>query len=91
VLGISTDSVKSHGKFADKYELPFTLLADENKEVVEQYGVWGKKISFGREYFGTKRVSFLIDPEGVIAKVYPKVKPAGHAREVLDDIQDLKK
>ena len=86
VLGISTDTVASHEKFAGKYNLPFTLLADEGQDVVKQYGVWGEKSSFGRKYFGTKRMSFLVDPEGKIAKVYKTVKPAGHARQVLGDI-----
>lgn len=89
VFGVSTDPVKSHAKFAQKYELPFTLLADEEKQVVEAYGVWGLKKFMGREYMGTKRMSFLIDPEGKIAKVYEKVKPAMHAEEVLADIEEL--
>lgn len=89
VLGASTDSVKSHAKFADKYDLPFTLLSDEQKELVEAYGVWGKKKFMGREYMGTKRWSFLIDPKGKIAKVYEDVKPADHAQNVLEDIKDL--
>lgn len=87
VLGVSTDSVKSHKKFAEKYELPFTLLADEDKKVVEAYGVWGEKKFMGREYLGTMRMSFLIDPEGKIAKVYEKVKPEVHAQEVLADLK----
>lgn len=86
VLGISVDSPKSHGKFAMKYELPFTLLADEKKEVVERYGVWAKKKFMGREYMGTLRTSFLISPEGVIVKIYESVKPDTHAAEVLSDI-----
>lgn len=90
VLGVSTDSVRSHQKFVTKYELPFTLLADDGKEVVNLYGVWGKKKFMGREYDGTHRVSFLIDPEGKIAKVYPKVKPETHAEEVLHDLEQLK-
>ena len=85
VLGVSTDSVKSHGKFAKKYRLPFTLLADEDKKVVEAYGVWGKKKFMGREYLGTRRWSFLIGPDGRIVKVYESVKPAAHADEVLAD------
>lgn len=86
VLGVSVDSVKSHKKFSEKYKLPFTLLADEEKEVVKLYGVWGKKKFMGREYDGTLRTSFLIDPEGAIAKIYENVKPATHAGEVLADI-----
>jgi peroxiredoxin Q/BCP len=89
VFGISTDSVKSHEKFAVKYQLPFTLLADEQKEVVQLYGVWGKKKFMGKEYDGTHRMSFLIDPEGKIAKIYDKVKPEGHAEEVLSDVRAL--
>jgi peroxiredoxin Q/BCP len=90
VLGISTDSVASHKKFAEKYELPFTLLADEEKEVVKLYGVWGKKKMMGHEYEGTFRTSFLIDPKGVVAKVYEDVKPEKHAEEVLGDMKSIK-
>ena len=91
VLGISTDSVKSHKKFADKYKLPFTLLADEKKEAVKKYGVWGKKKFMGREYMGTLRTSFLIDPKGKIVKIYEKVNPVTHAEEVLADLKEFKK
>jgi peroxiredoxin Q/BCP len=89
VLGISTDSVRSHQKFAEKYALPFPLLADEEKAVVRAYGVWGPKSFMGRKSMGTHRISFLIDPEGRIAKVYEKVKPETHAEEVLRDLEDL--
>jgi thioredoxin-dependent peroxiredoxin len=89
VFGISVDPIKSHARFAEKYELPFTLLADEKKEVVEAYGVWGKKKFMGREYMGTSRVSFLVDPKGKIAKVYETVKPETHAEEVLADLGSL--
>ena len=89
VLGVSTDSVASHKKFEDKHSLPFTLLADENKEVVKAYGVWQPKKLAGREFLGTKRISFLIDPDGKIAKVYEKVKPATHAEDVLADFKEL--
>lgn len=91
VLGISTDSVKSHLKFVTKYKLPFTLLADENREVVEKYGVWQKKKFMGREYMGTVRSSFLINPEGKISKIYENVKPETHAEEVLKDLKELTK
>lgn len=91
VLGVSTDSVKSHKKFAATFSLPFTLLADENKEVVGQYGVFGEKKFMGKTYMGTNRTSFLIDREGVIAKVYEKVKPPEHAIEVLADLHTLRK
>lgn len=89
VLGVSTDSVKSHKKFEEKYTLPFTLLADTEKTVVNAYEVYGKKKFMGREYMGINRVSFLIDPTGMIVKVYEKVKPADHASEVLADIAAL--
>lgn len=91
VLGVSVDSQKSHGKFAMKYELPFTLLADEDKKVVNLYGVWAKKKFMGKEYMGTLRTSFLINPEGKIAKIYETVKPEAHAAEVLADIKSLTK
>ncbi len=89
VLGVSTDSVASHKKFASAYELPFTLLADVNKEVVGQYGVFGEKKFMGKTYMGTRRTSFLVDPEGEIAKVYEKVKPEVHATEVIADLKIL--
>jgi peroxiredoxin Q/BCP len=89
VLGVSVDSVKSHDKFVKKYDLPFTLLSDVEKEVVNQYEVWGPKKFMGREYEGTSRVSFLIDPKGKIAKVYPKVKAAEHAEEVVKDRKEM--
>lgn len=91
VFGISVDSVASHKKFADKYKLPFTLLADEDKKVVEKYGVWQEKSMYGRKYMGTVRNSYLINPEGKIVKIYEKVKPADHAQQVLDDIKELTK
>ncbi|MEI7512395.1 MAG: thioredoxin-dependent thiol peroxidase [Candidatus Uhrbacteria bacterium] len=89
VLGVSTDSVRSHAKFVEKYTLPFTLLADEDKTVVASYEVWSKKKFMGREYMGVLRVSYLIDPMGKIAKVYEEVKPADHAEEVLRDTKEL--
>lgn len=89
VLGVSVDSVKKHAKFVEKYGLPFTLLADEEKEIVNAYGVWGKKKFMGREYMGTNRVSFLIDPKGKIAKIYETVKPDVHPTEVLEDLKAL--
>lgn len=89
VLGVSTDSVASHKKFATAYELPFTLLADEHKEVVNQYGVFGERKMMGKTFMGTSRASFLINPESVIAKVYEKVKPETHASEVVADLSEL--
>ncbi|MEY4744724.1 MAG: hypothetical protein RL272_669 [Candidatus Parcubacteria bacterium] len=90
VLGVSTDPVKSHAKFAAKYALPFTLLSDAEKKVVAAYGVWSGKKFMGREYMGTNRWSYLIDPKGKIAKVYDKVRPADHAAQVLADVRELK-
>ncbi|MEQ1499782.1 MAG: thioredoxin-dependent thiol peroxidase [Parcubacteria group bacterium] len=90
VFGISIDGVKSHKKFADKYDLPFTLLTDEEKEIVRKYNVWGEKSMYGRKYMGVFRTSFLIDPSGKIAKIYEKVKPEVHANEILEDIKKLK-
>ena len=83
------DPVKSHAKFAAKFNLPFRLLADEDKTVVNLYEVWGKKKFMGREYEGTHRMSFLIDPKGKIAKIYEKVKPEQHAQEVSRDLAEL--
>ncbi len=89
VLGVSVDSAKSHAKFVKKYMLPFTLLADEEKTVVHAYDVWGMKKFMGREYMGTSRTSFLINPKGEIAKIYENVKPAVHVEEVLGDLKGL--
>lgn len=83
VLGISRDSVESHQKFAAKFGLPFTLLSDEGGEVTEKYGVWGEKSMYGKTYTGIFRVTFAIGPDGVIEHVWEKVKPEGHATEVL--------
>jgi peroxiredoxin Q/BCP len=89
VLGISIDSVTSHNKFADKYDLPFTLLSDENKEVVEKYGVWKEKSMYGRKYMGIERATFLIDGEGKIKNIFPKVKVAGHVEEVIKALGEI--
>ena len=83
VLGVSPDSVKSHDIFVVKFKLPFTLLADEDKKIVEAYGVWGEKSFMGRKYMGIHRVTFLIGPDGRIKKIWPEVKPDEHAAEVL--------
>ncbi len=83
VLGVSPDSVKSHDKFVEKFKLPFTLLADEDKKIVEAYGVWGEKSFMGRKYLGVYRVTFLIGPDGKIKNIWPTVKPEEHAAEVL--------
>jgi thioredoxin-dependent peroxiredoxin len=83
ILGVSTDPVKAHDKFVEKFKLPFTLLADVNKNIVAAYGVWGEKSFMGRKYLGTHRVTFLIGPDGRIRKIWPQVKPEEHAAEVL--------
>jgi peroxiredoxin Q/BCP len=83
VIGVSPDSPKSHTSFVLKFDLPFTLLADEEHQVCELYGVWGKKSMYGKEYYGVLRTTFLISPEGTIQKVWEKVKPAEHSQEVL--------
>ena len=83
VLGVSVDPVKSHDKFVEKFKLPFPLLADVDKKIVEAYGVWGQKTFMGRKYLGVHRVTFLIGPNGKIKKIWPKVKPEEHAAEVL--------
>jgi peroxiredoxin Q/BCP len=83
VLGVSTDPVKSHQKFVQKFKLPFLLLADEEKKIVEAYGVWGQKSFLGKKYMGTHRVTFLISPDGRIKRIWPKVKPEEHVAEVL--------
>lgn len=83
ILGVSPDTPKSHSKFKAKYNLPFTLLADEDHQVCELYGVWGLKKFMGREYEGVLRTTFLIDSQGMVKKVFPNVKPDGHSGEVL--------
>jgi peroxiredoxin Q/BCP len=84
VLGVSVDSEASHKKFTAKYKLPFTLLADPDHSIAEAYGVYGEKKFMGRTYMGVKRITFLIDEKGKIKKVFEKVKPEEHAREVLE-------
>ena len=86
VLGISFDTSKSHEKFITKYKLPFVLLADVDKKVIQDYDCWAQKEFMGREYMGTLRTSFLINPEGKIAKIYETVRPKDHIEDVLADI-----
>jgi len=83
VLGVSVDSERSHKKFIEKYELPFTLISDTEKQVVNAYGVWGKKKFMGREYMGTARVTFVIDENGIIEKVIDKVETTDSTAQVL--------
>jgi peroxiredoxin Q/BCP len=90
ILGVSPDPVKSHAKFAGKHELPFTLLADVDKEVSQAYGVWKEKSMYGRKYMGVERTTFVIDPEGIVRKVFPKVKVTGHSDAVLEAVEALR-
>ncbi|MCO6474580.1 MAG: thioredoxin-dependent thiol peroxidase [Melioribacteraceae bacterium] len=91
VIGISKDSVKSHQKFIEKNNLPFTLLSDEEKKVLEKYDVWKEKSMYGKKYMGIERTTFLIDENGKIIKIYPKVKVNGHAENILKDLKELYK
>lgn len=89
IIGISKDSVKSHGKFTEKFKLNFPLLADESGETVEKYGAWGEKSMFGKKYMGILRNTYLINPKGEIKKTYEKVKPEIHSEQILDDLKSL--
>ncbi len=91
VFGVSKDSPASHKAFAKKYNLPFTLLSDESLKMIEKYGAWQERSMYGRKFMGTARVSYIINPQGKVAAVYPKVTPAGHALQLLGDIKELKK
>src|SRR5207244_9216249 len=86
VLGVSADSVESHKKFKSKFDLNFPLLADTDKKLIEAYGVWKEKSMYGKKYMGIERTTFVINPDGTIKKVFRRVKPAGHAKEVLSAI-----
>lgn len=88
ILGVSPDSVKSHKKFYEKYKLKFDLLADEEKLVLEKYGVWKEKSMYGRKYMGVERTTFIIDEKGKIKKIFNKVKVDGHNNEVLEALKD---
>lgn len=89
VIGISHDTVKSHKKFADKFNLNFTLLADPEHTTIEAYGAWQQKSMFGKKYMGIQRMTVIIDPSGIIAKTYPKVDPRKHAAEIIHDLKAL--
>ena len=89
ILGVSPDSEKSHLKFKEKYQIPFSLLSDTGHKVCEVYGVWGRKKMMGREYYGVLRTTFLIDKKGIITFVFEGVKPSEHSKEVLDKIKNL--
>lgn len=89
VVGISKDSVKSHKKFADRHKLNFTLLSDQNHEVIEAYGAWQKKKFMGRSYMGIMRNTYIINPDGFIVKEYQNVTPTSHAGEIIADLKQL--
>ncbi len=89
ILGVSPDSVKSHVKFKEKYQLPFPLLADEGHKICDAYGVWGPKKLMGRDYEGVLRTTFLIDKQGSIAHVFENVRPSEHSVEVLKELNSL--
>jgi len=86
VIGVSPDGTKSHVKFKDKYELPFTLLSDESKKMLEDYSVWQEKSMYGRKYMGVVRTTFIIDEKGKIEKVFEKVKVDGHIDGILKEL-----
>lgn len=88
ILGVSPDTVKSHKKFAEKYNLNFDLLADEEKKVVEKYEVWKEKSMYGRKYMGVERTTFIIDEKGKIKTIFNKAKVDGHNKEVLEALKD---
>jgi peroxiredoxin Q/BCP len=86
ILGVSADSVDSHKKFKDKYELPFTLLSDETKEMINDYGVWKEKSMYGKKYMGIERTTFVINERGRIEKIFNKVSVNGHIEELLEGL-----
>ena len=89
ILGVSPDSIESHNKFAAKYKLPFTLLSDEEKEVIKKYDVWKEKSMYGRKYMGVERSTFIIDKQGKISKIFRKVKVDKHNDEVMASIKEI--
>lgn len=89
ILGVSADPVKAQDKFRDKYSLAFPLVSDEAHRMLEAYGVWGEKSMYGKTFMGVERLTYLIDRQGRIAKVWPKVKVDGHAEEVLESAKSL--
>jgi peroxiredoxin Q/BCP len=86
LLGVSPDSIERHVKFAEKYELPFPLISDEEKKLLSNYGVWGEKKLYGRTYMGVNRTTFVIDGNGIILKIFPKVKTKDHTAQILSEM-----
>lgn len=89
VLGVSPDSVASHQKFTQKYGLSFPLLSDEEAKIATQYGVWKEKQQYGRRYMGIERTTFLIDEQGIVRKIFPKVKVDGHVEQVIEALREM--
>lgn len=90
IIGVSPDSPESHVKFKEKHDLGVTLLSDQEREILESYGVWQKKKMFGREFMGVVRSTYLIDPEGRIAHIWPRVRVKGHVDDVMSKLTELK-
>lgn len=91
VYGVSKDNLKSHKKFADKYELPFTLISDEDGSICDTFGVWVEKSMYGRKYMGIERTTILFDDKGIVQKIWPKVKVTGHVEEILSEVKKINK
>jgi peroxiredoxin Q/BCP len=89
ILGVSVDSPERHRKFIDKYNLPFELIADENKKISEKYGVWQEKKLYGKSFMGIVRSTFIIDKSGVVQKIFPKVRVKAHADDVLEILKKI--
>lgn len=89
ILGVSADPVKSHEKFQEKYDLPFPLLSDESKKMIQSYGVWKEKSMYGKKYMGIERTTVVIDKKGKVSRIFPKVKVERHAAEVLEALKQL--
>lgn len=91
ILGISKDSITSHTNFTDRYNLPFPLLSDPKLGMIKEYGAWQKKSMFGKTFFSTSRITYIIDPKGKVSKIYPHVNPATHTKEILTDLKSIQK
>ncbi len=90
ILGVSPDDIASHRKFKAQHDLPFALLADTEHAVAERYGVWTEKSMYGKKHWGNARTTFIIGTDGTVARVFEKVKPAGHATEVAEAVEQLR-
>ena len=90
VLGVSPDDIESHRKFKKKHELPYQLLVDEGHKLADAFGIWKEKSMYGRKYMGVERTTVLIDRNGEVAKIFPKVEIAGHVQQVVEAVRDLK-